>query len=45
MDELVQQTKEVVEIIQKKLIAAQDRQRKYADQSRKNMEFEEAWYY
>ncbi|KAL8105647.1 hypothetical protein AgCh_029446 [Apium graveolens] len=39
--ELVQQTKEVVEVIQKRLIAAQDRQRKYADQSRKDMEFEE----
>ncbi|XP_074347146.1 uncharacterized protein LOC141685975 [Apium graveolens] len=39
--ELVQQTKEVAEIIQKRLIAAQDRQRKYADQSRKDMKFEE----
>ncbi|KAL8097339.1 hypothetical protein AgCh_030469 [Apium graveolens] len=39
--ELVQQTKEVVEVIQKRLIAAQDRQRKYANQSRKDMEFEE----
>ncbi|KAL8148810.1 hypothetical protein AgCh_005977 [Apium graveolens] len=39
--ELVQQTKEVVEVIQKRLIAAQDRQRKYIDQSRKDMEFEE----
>ncbi|KAL8094138.1 hypothetical protein AgCh_035848 [Apium graveolens] len=39
--ELVQQMKEVIEVIQKRLIAAQDRQRKYADQSRKDMEFEE----
>ncbi|KAL8154722.1 hypothetical protein AgCh_000179 [Apium graveolens] len=39
--ELMQQTKEVVEVIQKRLIAAQDRQRKYADQSRKDMEFED----
>ncbi|KAL8088727.1 hypothetical protein AgCh_038492 [Apium graveolens] len=39
--ELVQQTKEVIEVIQKRLIAAQDRQRKYANQSRKDMEFEE----
>ncbi|KAL8100056.1 hypothetical protein AgCh_032353 [Apium graveolens] len=38
---LVQQTKEVVEVIQKRLTAAQDRQRKYADQSRKDMDFEE----
>ncbi|KAL8103912.1 hypothetical protein AgCh_028204 [Apium graveolens] len=34
-------TKEVIEVIQKRLIAAQDHHRKYADQSRKNMEFEE----
>ncbi|XP_063949873.1 uncharacterized protein LOC135152720, partial [Daucus carota subsp. sativus] len=39
--ELVQQTKEVVEIIQKRLIAAQSRQRNYADQFRKNEEFED----
>jgi len=39
--ELVQQTKEVVEIIQKRLIAAQSRQRNYADQFRKNVEFED----
>ena len=38
---MVQQTKEIVKIIQKRLIAAQDRQKKYADQSRKDMEFEE----
>ena len=39
--ELVQQTKEVIETIQRRLIAAQNRQRKYADQARKDMEFEE----
>ncbi|XP_063942643.1 uncharacterized protein LOC135150309 [Daucus carota subsp. sativus] len=39
--ELVQQTKEVVEIIQKRLIAAQSRQRNYADQFRKDVEFED----
>ncbi|KAL8119581.1 hypothetical protein AgCh_016907 [Apium graveolens] len=39
--ELVQQMKEVVEVIQKRLIAAQHRQRKYADQLRKDMEFKE----
>ena len=39
--ELVQQTKEVIETIQGRLIAAQNRQRKYADQARKDMEFEE----
>ena len=33
--ELVQQTKEAVELIKKRLIAAQDRQRKYADPSSK----------
>ena len=37
----MQKTKKVVEVIQKRLIAAQDRQKKYADQSRKDMEFEE----
>ncbi|XP_063942791.1 uncharacterized protein LOC135150428 [Daucus carota subsp. sativus] len=39
--ELVQQTKEVIEIIQKRLIAAQSRQRNYADQSRRDVEFED----
>ena len=38
--ELVQQTKEAVELIKKRLIAAQDRQRRYADPHRKNIEFE-----
>jgi hypothetical protein len=38
--ELIQQTKEAVELIQKRLIAAQNRQRKYADKSRKDIEFE-----
>ena len=38
--ELVQQTKETIELIQKRLVAAQSRQRKYADQSRKDLEFE-----
>jgi hypothetical protein len=38
--ELLQQTKEKVELIQKRLIAAQDRQKKYADQSRKDQNFE-----
>ena len=33
--ELVQQTKEVVELIQKRLLAAQDRQRKYDDPASK----------
>ncbi|XP_063938040.1 uncharacterized protein LOC135147916 [Daucus carota subsp. sativus] len=39
--ELVQQTKEVIETIQRRLISAQNRQRKYADQTRKDIEFEE----
>ena len=39
--ELVQQTKEKVELIKKRLIPAQDRQRKYADPHRKKIEFEE----
>ena len=39
--ELVQQTKEKVELIQQRLIAAQDKQRKYADPRRKKVEFEE----
>ena len=38
--ELIQQTKETIELIQKRLITAQNRQRKYADQSRKDMEFQ-----
>ena len=38
--ELVQQTKEVVELIQRRLVAAQNRQRKYADQTRKKMEYD-----
>ena len=38
--ELVQQTKEAVEIIQIRLKAAQDRQRRYADPLRKNINFE-----
>ena len=38
--ELIQQTKEKVELIRKRLVAAQDRQKKYADQNRRNMEFE-----
>ncbi|WOG92409.1 hypothetical protein DCAR_0311675 [Daucus carota subsp. sativus] len=38
--ELVQQTKDVIQLIQKRLVAAQDRQRKYADLHRKNIEFE-----
>ncbi|KAL8108448.1 hypothetical protein AgCh_024778 [Apium graveolens] len=35
--ELVQQTKEKVEVIRKRLIAAQDRQKKYTDQGRKDL--------
>ena len=38
--ELVQQTKEVIQLVQKRLIAAQDRQRKNADLHRKDVEFE-----
>ena len=38
--ELVQQTKEVIELIQRRLVAAQDRQRKYADPARKDINFE-----
>lgn len=38
--ELIQQTKEKVELIRKRLVAAQDRQKKYADQNRRDMEFE-----
>ena len=33
--ELVQQTKETIELIQKRLVAAQSRQKKYADKDRK----------
>ena len=39
--ELVQQTKEKVELIQKSLVTAQDRQRRYVDPHRKKVEFEE----
>ena len=38
--ELVQQTKEAIEVIRKRLMVAQDRQRKYADKQRRDMEFE-----
>ena len=38
--ELVQQTKEKIKLIRQRLVAAQDRQRKYADQHRKDIEFE-----
>ena len=38
--ELVQQTKEAVELIKKRLVAAQDRQRRYADPHRKSMDLE-----
>ena len=38
--ELVQQTKDKIELIRQRLVAAQDRQRKYADQHRKDIEFE-----
>ena len=38
--ELVQQTKKAIEFIKKRLIATQDRQRKYADPHRKKIEFE-----
>ncbi|KAL8121324.1 hypothetical protein AgCh_018164 [Apium graveolens] len=38
--ELIQQMKEKIELIRKRLTAAQDRQRKYADPVRKDMEFE-----
>ena len=37
--ELVQQTQEKVDLIRQRLVAAQDRQRKYADQNRRDMEF------
>ncbi|XP_074376986.1 uncharacterized protein LOC141718502 [Apium graveolens] len=39
--ELVQQMKETIALIRKKLIAAQDRQRKYADPARKDMSIQE----
>ncbi|KAL8148695.1 hypothetical protein AgCh_005887 [Apium graveolens] len=39
--ELVQQEKEVVEVIQKRLIVAQNHQSKYADEAKKDMEFED----
>ena len=38
--ELVQQTKEAVETIQRRLLAAQSRQKKYADKARKDIEYE-----
>ena len=38
--ELIQQTKEAIDVIRNRLIAAQDRQRKYADPHRKDVEFE-----
>ena len=38
--ELVEQTKQSIETIKKRLTAAQDRQRKYANLGRKNKEFE-----
>ncbi|KAL8094578.1 hypothetical protein AgCh_036201 [Apium graveolens] len=37
--ELIRQTKEKVKVIRKRLIAAQDRQKKYADQDRKDLQF------
>ncbi|XP_063947582.1 uncharacterized protein LOC135152053 [Daucus carota subsp. sativus] len=38
--ELIQQTKEAVDVIRSRLIAAQDRQQKYADPHRKDVEYE-----
>ena len=38
--ELVQQTKEKIELIRQRLVAAQNRQSKYANQHRKDIEFE-----
>ncbi|KAL8113741.1 hypothetical protein AgCh_020872 [Apium graveolens] len=38
--ELVQQTREMVGLIRKRLVAAQDRKKKYADQTRKDREYE-----
>ena len=37
--ELVQQTQEKLDLIRQRLVAAQDRQRKYVDQNRRDMEF------
>ena len=39
--ELMQQTKEKIELIRKRLDAAQNKQRKYADQARKDMDYHE----
>ena len=39
--ELVQKTKEVIQLIQKRLVTAQSRQKRYADLTRKDMDFEE----
>ncbi|XP_074351445.1 uncharacterized protein LOC141690553 [Apium graveolens] len=39
--EMVQQMKEIVKLIQKRLLAAQDRKRKYADSARKYVNFQE----
>ncbi|XP_074377541.1 uncharacterized protein LOC141719056 [Apium graveolens] len=38
--ELIQQMKETVTVIKKRLVAAQDRQRKYADPARKDVKLE-----
>ena len=38
--ELVQQTKEKIELIRQRIVAAQNRQSKYVDQHRKDIEFE-----
>lgn len=38
--ELVQQTRETIELIRGRLVAAQNRQKKYADQTRKDKEYE-----
>ncbi|XP_074323763.1 uncharacterized protein LOC141660677 [Apium graveolens] len=37
--ELVQQTRETIELIRKRLVAAQEQQKKYTDQTRKDQEF------
>ncbi|KAL8147422.1 hypothetical protein AgCh_004941 [Apium graveolens] len=39
--ELIQQIKEKIELIRKRLDAAQNRQRKYADQARKDIDYQE----
>ena len=39
--ELVQQTKEAIELIRKRLVTAQNRQKQYADLTRKDMDFKE----